>query len=127
VQFHFKENQVEASLQFGNLVISGDEQYGYRPYELLISSIAGCSGLVFKRIVTKQRLEIESLVIEAEVERNKNEANRVEKITLHFKVRGQNLNEKKLQRNLEISRKHCAMIRSVENSIEIVEQLSINQ
>lgn len=127
MQFHFKENQVEASLQFGNLVISGDEQYGYRPYELLISSIAGCSGLVFKRIVTKQRLEIESLVIEAEVERNKNEANRVEKITLHFKVRGQNLNEKKLQRNLEISRKHCAMIRSVENSIEIVEQLSINQ
>lgn len=118
---------MEASLQFGNLVISGDEQYGYRPYELLISSIAGCSGLVFKRIVTKQRLEIESLVIEAEVERNKNEANRVEKITLHFKVRGQNLNEKKLQRNLEISRKHCAMIRSVENSIEIVEQLSINQ
>lgn len=94
MQFHFKENQVEASLQFGNLVISGDEQYGYRPYELLISSIAGCSGLVFKRIVTKQRLEIESLVIEAEVERNKNEANRVEKITLHFKVRGQNLNEK---------------------------------
>lgn len=127
MQFHFKENQVEASLQFGNLVISGDEQYGYRPYELLISSIAGCSGLVFKRIVTKQRLEIESLVIEAEVERNKNEANRVEKITLHFKVRGQNLNEKKLQRNLEISRKHCAMIRSVENSIEIVEQLSINK
>src|SRR5690625_5251077 len=125
MQFTFHENHIDGSLQFGNLAISGDETHGYRPYELLVSSIAGCSGLVFKKILTKQRTELEDLIIDAEVERNKEEANRIEKITLTFKVKGKNLNEKKLQRNLEVSRKHCAMVRSVEDSIVIEEIISI--
>lgn len=125
MQFTFKEDHVEGSLQFDNLTISGDESKGFRPYELLVSSIVGCSGLVFKRILDKQRTKIESLLVEAEVERNEQKANKVEKINLHFKVKGENLNESKLQRNLEISRRNCAMIRSVEESIEIVESITI--
>src|SRR5690625_2310958 len=105
MEFNFKENHVEGTLQFGNIEISSNEEHGYRLYELLVSSIAECSGLVFKRVLMKQKTKVESFIIDAEIERNKDEANRVEKIILHFKLKGQNLNEKKLQRNLEISRK----------------------
>ena len=126
MHFNFKENNVEGTLQFDNIVIASNEEYGYRPYELFVSSIAGCSGLVFKRILMKQKTEFETFTIDAEVERNKDKANRIEKIILHFKIKGKDLNEKKLQRNLNISRKHCAMIQSIENSIEVVERLSID-
>jgi len=125
MQFTFRENHIDGALNFGKITISEDEKHGFRPYELLVSSIAGCSGLVFKQILTKQRTELEELIIDARVIRNEKEANRVEKIILTFKVKGKNLNEKKLQRNLEISSKHCAMVRSVEDSIEIEENITI--
>ena len=76
-------------------------------------------------ILKKQRLDFTEVTIDVEVERNKNEANRVVKMVLTFTVKGKQLNEKKLQRNLEITRRYCSMVRSVEESIDVVEKLTI--
>lgn len=125
MKYVFKENNIETNFKYGQLVISGDEEYGIRPFQLLVSSIASCSGLVFKKILGKQRIEIESLVIDAEVERNADEGDRVEKITLLFTITGKDLSEKRLMKSLEIARKNCSMVRSVEDSILIEENLKI--
>ncbi|MYL61535.1 OsmC family protein [Virgibacillus halodenitrificans] len=118
-----KENGLRTELEYGVLDISGNEEYGFRPYQLMVASIAGCSGSVFRKILEKQRTEIDDMQITAEVERNPEEANRIEKITLNFKVQGKNLDPAKLQKNLEISRKNCSMVRSVEGSIQIKENI----
>ncbi|APC47236.1 OsmC family protein [Virgibacillus halodenitrificans] len=118
-----KENGLRTELEYGVLDISGNEEYGFRPYQLMVASIAGCSGSVFRKILEKQRTEIDDMQITAEVERNPEEANRIEKITLNFKVQGKNLDPAKLQKNLEISRKNCSMVRSVEGSIQIEEKI----
>ncbi|WHX24970.1 OsmC family protein [Virgibacillus halodenitrificans] len=118
-----KENGLRTELEYGVLDISGNEEYGFRPYQLMVASIAGCSGSVFRKILEKQRTEIDDMQITAEVERNPEEANRIEKITLNFKVQGKNLDPAKLQKNLEISRKNCSMVRSVEGSIQIEENI----
>lgn len=125
LKFTLNEDHMEATFNFGNLHISGNDAVGFRPVELLVSSIASCSGLVFHNILKKQRTEIDDLTIEADVERNEKNANRIEKITLHFTVKGSDLNEKKMQRNLTIAKKHCAMVQSVEGSIEVEETLTI--
>lgn len=119
------EKHIEAELGHGKLVISSDTEVGFRPVELLTSSVASCSGSVLYAILTKQRTEFSDLVIDAEVERNKSEANRVVKMKLNFTVKGKNLNEKRMLRNLEITRRHCGMLRSVEDSIEVEETLTI--
>ncbi|MYL59995.1 OsmC family protein [Virgibacillus halodenitrificans] len=118
-----KENGLRTELEYGVLDISGNEEYGFRPFQLMVASIAGCSGSVFRKILEKQRTEIDDMQITAEVERNPEEANRIEKITLNFKVQGKNLDPAKLQKNLEISRKNCSMVRSVEGSIQIEEKI----
>ena len=125
VNFSFHEDYVEGILQFGKIRISSDESKGFRPYELLVSSIAGCSGAVFYKIIKKQRIKLESFEMDVEVERNKEKANKIEKMILHFKVKGMDLNEHRLQRNLIIARKNCAMIRSIEESIHVEEKLTI--
>lgn len=125
LKYVFNENNFEANFKSGRLHISGDEEYGIRPFQLLVSSIASCSGLVFSKILSKQRIAFESLEIEAEVERNPDLANKIEKISLFFKVTGKDLNEKRLLKNLSISRKNCSMVRSVEESILIEENLEI--
>ncbi|MFD2629391.1 OsmC family protein [Oceanobacillus kapialis] len=123
MEFHLKENGMRVELPYGELDVSGNEEFGYRPFQLMVASIAGCSASVFRKILEKQRTEIVDLQINAEVERNPEEANRIEKIVLHYVVKGRRLDPEKLYKNLEIARRNCSMVRSVENSITIEEQI----
>lgn len=128
MQFRSNGDTMETSeFAFGNLTISGDDALGYRPFQLMVASIVGCSGSVFKKILQKQRISFETLTVDADVERNPDEANRIEHITLHFTVKGKDLNEEKLKKSLTIARRNCAMVRSVEDSIHIEETLKITE
>ncbi|GGM30114.1 osmotically inducible protein C [Paraliobacillus quinghaiensis] len=127
MQFQYKEAGVRVDLPYGMLDISSDEDYGYRPYQLMVASIVGCSTSVFMKILEKQRVNVEDFVVRTEVERNEAEADRIEKIRIHYVIKGKNLSDEKLYKNLEIARKNCSMVRSVEDSIEIVETLETIQ
>ncbi|MFB1050928.1 OsmC family protein [Paraliobacillus sp. JSM ZJ581] len=127
MEFLFKEAGVRVDLPYGILDISGNEDYGYRPYQLMVASIAGCSASVFMKILEKQRVNIDDFVVRTDVTRNPDEANRIEKIKLHYVIKGKNLSDEKLYKNLALARKNCSMIQSVENSIEIEESLETIQ
>lgn len=127
MDFYLKENGVRTSFEYGQLNISGDENNGFRPYQLMVASIAGCSIGVFRKILDKQRIEYEDIKMTAEVERNPDEANRIEKIHLHYVVKGYHLNQDKLLKNLDISRNNCSMVQSVHNSIKVEETLECIQ
>ncbi|KAB8129364.1 OsmC family protein [Gracilibacillus oryzae] len=125
MDFYLKEGGLRTKLPYGELDISGNEECGYRPYQLMVASIAGCSGSVFRKVLEKQRINIDDLHISAEVTRNPDEANRLESIDLHFVVKGAHLNREKLEKTLEVARKNCSMIRTIENSVKITESLEI--
>lgn len=125
MKFHLKENGLLTELGYGGLSISGNEDHGFRPFELMVASIVGCSGSVFQKILEKQRTHVEDLSIVAEVERNPEEANRIERIKLNYMIKGHHLNIERLYKNLALSRKNCSMIRSIEDSINIEETLNI--
>lgn len=123
MKFYLKENGMRTELNYGELDISGNEEDGFRPFTLMVASIVGCSSSVFRKILVKQRIQMEDLLVTADVERNPKEANRIEKISLHYTVKGHHLDPEKLYKNLAISRKNCSMIRSVEDSIQIDETI----
>jgi len=127
IDFIVNESGISTKFGYGDLVISGDEDQGFRPFELLIASIVGCSGSVFQKILEKQRTHIEDLSINVELERNPEEANRIEWLKLNYTIKGYHLNVDRLYKNLALSRKNCSMIRSVENSIKIEETLQITE
>ncbi|PWW25519.1 putative OsmC-like protein [Cytobacillus oceanisediminis] len=112
-------------LPFGRLDIAGDEEYGFRPFQLLVASLAVCSGGVLRKIMKKMRMDFEDIQIKTSVERNEEIADRVEKVHIHFLIKGNDLNEAKLHKALELTRKNCSMVRSVEDSIEVVETFEI--
>jgi putative redox protein len=125
MEFKMKEVGFKTEFEYGELHIAGDEAYGFRPYQLLVSSIAVCSGGVLRKVLEKKRLHVEDMAIRADVTRNENEANRIEKIHLHFIIKGENLNQEKVAKSLEVARKNCPMVRSVEGSIEITETFEL--
>ncbi len=59
--------------------------------QLLVSSLAGCSGGLLKKILEKKRIVFDTIEIEADIERDETEANKVTKIALHYIVYGKNL------------------------------------
>src|SRR5699024_4222123 len=117
--FDMQEKGMQTELTFGNLDVSSDENHGFRPFQLMVASIVGCSGSVFRKILQKQRMTINDLTITAEVERNPDASNRIERIIFLCTVLGHAVNADNLRKNLALARKHCAMIQSAQDSSHI--------
>ncbi|WP_411954901.1 OsmC family protein [Alkalibacillus sp. S2W] len=121
MKFNVTDEHITTDLPYEQMTISGDEDEGFRPFQLMVSSLAGCSALVYKRILGKQKVDYDEMTIEADVERSEDAVNKIEKVHLHFKVVGSDLNEDKLQKSLETASKNCSMVQSVVPTIEVNE------
>ena len=122
-----KTDAFSAQFEYGTLNISSNAENGFRPVQLLVSSLVGCSGGLLKTILEKKRIAFDTIHVEADVERNGTRVNKVTKISLHYIVFGKNLNIKQVQKSLNIVMRNCSMIESVKNSIEVVETIGIRE
>ncbi|WP_067729494.1 OsmC family protein [Oceanobacillus damuensis] len=127
MEFTMHENGFESEFDFGKLTISSNDELGFRPFALLVSSIVGCSGGVLKKVLTKMRIDFDDIKISADVKRNPDEANRVEEIKLHYIIIGNDIAEQKVEKALELSSKNCSMVQSVKGSIDIIETFEIKK
>lgn len=128
MKFEMKENGFETTTSFGTLTISGNEEYGFRPYQLLVSSLAVCSGGVLRKVLEKMRMPAEDITIEVkEVVRNAEIADRLEKVHLHFIIEGSKIDETKMPRVFELTQKNCSMVQSVIQSMDVVETYEIKR
>jgi uncharacterized OsmC-like protein len=125
MEFKMKEGGFYSEFPYGRLDVSGNEEYGFRPYQLMVSSVAVCSGGVLRKILEKMRIEFEDIHITGEAERNKEKADRIEKISLHFRIKGKDLNESKIEKAMELTKKNCSMVQSVIGSIVVEETFEI--
>lgn len=126
MKYVMTESGFETNLEFGKLTISGDETKGFRPYQLLVSSLVGCSGGVLRKVCEKMRMPVEEMEIDVlEVIRNPEEASRLEKVHIHFKLKGSNLDATKMDRAMALTKKNCSMVRSVDQSMEVIETFEI--
>ncbi|MFN2747836.1 MULTISPECIES: OsmC family protein [Bacillus] len=121
----WNQNGFHADLAFGGLDISSNEEAGFRPYQLMLASIAACSGTVLQNILEKKRIQLEEMTIQTKEERVPEEAGRIKSIHLHFIVKGKNLKAEHMKKALRIALKNCSMARSVENCIDIKETFEI--
>lgn len=125
MEFNMTENGFQTEVNYGTLDVSGDDQYGFRPYQLMVSSIAVCSGSVLRKVFAKKRIAYDDIKIKAEVARNPDKADRIESIHLYFIVSGPDLDETKIQKSLEVTKKNCSMVQSVTGSIDISESFEL--
>ncbi|MGP4042095.1 OsmC family protein [Gracilibacillus sp. D59] len=125
MDFYLSEGGVRTMLPFGELDISGNEDFGYRPFQLMVASVVGCSASVLRKILDKKRLPIDDIKISADVERSPDEANKITSIHLHFVVKGVQLKKDQVEKSLGVARKNCSMIRTIEDSVKITETLEI--
>lgn len=125
MKFVMKEHGFETEVEYGKLQVCGDEKYGFRPYQLLVSAVAVCSGGILRKVLEKKRINYTDISVTTEIERNEKKASSISKIHMHFQITGEGLTEEVVEKCLKVTRKNCSMVQSVEDSIEITESFEI--
>ena len=113
--------------EFGNLTVSGNAEIGFRPYQLLVSAVAVCSGGVLKKILEKKRIAFTDISFTADVERDPAQVDKITKIAVHFVVTGTGLKQEVLEKSLHMATKNCSMVESVKDSIIVTETIEAKE
>jgi len=88
---------------------SGGRNIGVRPMEMMLLSVGGCSSFDVVSILKKSRQSISSCEAEVTAERVDAVPAVFESIHIHFKLAGQDLSVKHVERAIELSaEKYCS-------------------
>ncbi|KYG35461.1 OsmC family protein [Priestia endophytica] len=113
--------------EYNRLYISGSNKRTFSPSELMIASIASCSGEVLLSTLERKGIVITDMKIETKEKRSTGLIKRLEHVHLHYLLRGTDLKEEEVKKVIQLSKKVCPMIQSVQGSIGITESFSIHK
>ncbi|PQJ16311.1 OsmC family protein [Aureicoccus marinus] len=90
---------------------NGGSDDGLRPKALMLSSLAGCSGLDVASLIEKMKLEVDRFHIETIANLTDEHPKYYDKVVVEYHFHGSNLNEAKLQRAVDLSiEKYCGVM-----------------
>ena len=120
MKFTIENEKIVGDLGFGSLPISPNDTIGYRPYELFVSSLIGCSGTLLGNILKKKRVEHKRIEMDVSSVRNPDHANRIEQLSITAYVQSdQPLSEQNAMKIADLVVKNCGMIQSVIETIDV--------
>ena len=90
---------------------NGGEGAGLRPKAMMLSALAGCSGLDVASLIEKMKLEVTDFKIETSANLTEEHPKIYDQVTVEYHFYGANLNEAKLQRAVDLSvEKYCGVM-----------------
>ncbi len=108
---------------------SGGNEDGYKPTELMMFSLAGCTGVDVVRILDKMRQEITGVEIEVNASQPDQYPKPFNKVDVKYIFRGKNLDRAKVEQAISLSEdKYCAVsqtmkgIARITSTYEIIEE-----
>jgi putative redox protein len=127
VNLQAKNEDGQSILMDGSPAIGG-ENLGMRPMQVLLASLGGCSSMDVISILTKQRQNVSDYQVVIEGEREVGvEPSLFRTINVHFKLKGDNLDEEKVKRAIDLSMtKYCSVSKTLEPTCVITSSYEIN-
>lgn len=108
----------------GNEKIGG-ENGGFRPMQLILAAIAGCSSIDLVLILEKQRQSLKDLRITVSGERADDVPSPFETIHLHFELIGE-IEEEKAKRAVDLAvDRYCSVGEMLKSSVDITHSFEI--
>lgn len=107
---------------------AGGRNLGFRPMEMLLLGLGGCSAFDVMMILKRGRENVTDCVVELDAQRAETDPKVFTKVAMHYTVTGRALDRKKVERAVSLSaEKYCsasaiiAKTAEIEHTIEIVE------
>jgi putative redox protein len=105
-----KDHEFEAEHEGNRIKIDGSAKNGHGPKALLLSAVAGCSGIDVVDILTKMRVDFSDLIIETEADQTDEHPKVYKDITITYKIKTDAANEDKVRKAIDLSlEKYCGV------------------
>jgi putative redox protein len=105
-----KAHEFEAAHEGNKIKIDGSTENGHGPKALLLSALAGCSGIDVVDILTKMRVEFSDLSIEVEADQTEEHPKVFKEIHIVYKIKTDPDNEDKIKKAIDLSlEKYCGV------------------
>ncbi|MDW2884674.1 OsmC family protein [Exiguobacterium artemiae] len=118
MHFVIQEQTVEGQFSNDMLSVSSDPEKGFRPLELFVTSLAGCSGTLLRNLLHKKRIAYTKLMMDVTITRDPERANRISSLRFQVTVEGE-ITPKQCATLSPLVLNNCGMIQSVIDSIDI--------
>ncbi len=122
----------EGISKFGHKIITdgskkaGGQESGYQPTELLLYSIAGCTGVDVIRILEKQRQNVTELTIEVIAHQREEYPKWFHTFEIKYIVKGKDIDSKKVEQAIELSEaKYCSVSQTVVHEAKVTTSYEI--
>ena len=110
-KFNFEaENEAGFTVELDAKEVIGGEGKGFRPMEMLLIGLGGCSGIDMVNVLTKQKEPLDDVKIQIKATRKDEEMPPIfDVIDIHFELQGA-LNVQKVERALALTfDKYCSV------------------
>ena len=105
-----KGHEFEAEHEGNKIQMDGSTENGHGPKALLLSGLAGCSGIDLVEILTKMKIVFSDLVIEVEADQTEEHPKVFKDIHITYKIRTARKNENKIRKAIDLSLgKYCGV------------------
>ena len=112
--------------KYNNSEIGIDGKDGFSPKALLLTGLAGCSGIDVVLILEKMRVPFADLVIDVETEQTDTEPKVFKDILIVFKIKADEENRDKIEKAINLSlEKYCGVAAMLEKHSAINYKLEI--
>jgi len=108
--------QFESSNPGGNLMIDADLEHGgkdkgYTPKSLMLSALAGCTGLDVISLLKKMRAEVQEFTIDIEAELTDEHPKYYSNVVVFYNFYGKNLKKDKIEKAVKLSKeRYCGVM-----------------
>ncbi len=103
-----------------DIEFDANAQWGCKPMEALLLSLAGCMGIDIVMILKKMRIQLAGFRMELVGERNPSPPQYYKTIEMVLHLEGKNLDPSKVERALSLSRAtYCSVFNSLRKDLEL--------
>ena len=104
------------------------ENSGFKPVELLLVSLAGCTGMDVISILQKKRQQLLDFEVNIGGERRPEHPKAWTSMHIEYVVRGRNIDPVAVERAIELSEtKYCSVTATLQGSVEITHSVVIEE
>ena len=104
----------------------GDTFDGFKPGELLLTSLAGCSGIDIVNILLRQRQKVTGFEVKVTGKQQPDPPWTWDEIELEYIIKGKGLNEGRVERAVRLSEdKYCSIAATIEGRSKVTSTFRI--
>jgi putative redox protein len=105
---------------------AGGRNLGFRPMEMVLLGLGGCSAFDVMMILKRSREQVTDCVVELDAQRAETDPKVFTKIEMRYVVTGRSLDRKKVERAVSLSaEKYCSASAMLAKSAEITHAVEI--